>query len=189
MSGDRKSQPHPGHSQDEGASAGSKRPFAAIEQERTEQRLLCDNLELIADQLPENLDPTLCEHTYQALRVDLPFYHRNEEALYGLIGRQPDAGADVIAMINQIRQEHAIHTCYADEFREVLTLLRNGAEARRPDMFGYMLRCCFDSMRRHLDWEDLTVLPIARGRLSRNELDELSKRLEQNRRYSELSKL
>ena len=101
--------------------------------------------------------------------------------MYHLICRQADGGATLRGIVSNVCLEHAIHDCYADEFYEVLALLHAGSEARNPDMIGYMLRCCFETIRRHLEWEDLTLMPLAKQVLTVADLTSLSETLAENR--------
>ena len=153
-----------------------------IEYERTEQRQLCNRLELLADQLPEDVDHSLCEGIYEKLRFELPIYHRNEEALFDLISRHPPSKMDVSPILKYVRQEHAIHNCYADELHESLEVLRTGGYIQNPEMIGYMLRCSFETLRRHLEWEDLTVMPLAGRFLTTADFATLTEILAENRR-------
>ena len=42
-----------------------------------------------------------------------------------------------------------------------------------PNMVGYMLRSFFESYRRHIHWENAVVLPLARSRLTEEDVEEL----------------
>lgn len=157
-------------------------PLVLIEYERRDQHHLCNSLELLADQLPESVDGYLCESIYEKLRFDLPVYHRNEEALYLLIGRNAPPLLKVSPILEYVRKEHTIHNCYADELYEPLQELRTGGDIQNSDTIGYMLRCCFETMRRHLEWEDLTLMPLAGRCLTAEDQTQLSKTLAKNRK-------
>ncbi len=162
-------------------------PLAHILHERRDQHYLCGNLELLADQLPENVDAYLCERIYEKLRHDLPVYHRDEEALFDLISRNAPAELKVPQIVSYVCKEHAVHGCYADELCEPLQLLRVGADVENFDTIGYMLRCCFEAMRHHLQWEDLTLMPLAEPCLTAEDLDSLSAAFAENRKNIGLS--
>ncbi len=164
----------------DGALRGAINPFSVIEYERRDQRRLCDSLELVADQLPEQVDRYLCETLNEQLYFNLPIYHRNEEALFERIGRRAPSGMEVYPVLNRIRQEHAMHDCYADELRETLNVGCIGNGFQNPDMLGYMLRFFFETMRRHLAWEDLTLMPMVPQYLTSADLENLSTILTDN---------
>ena len=149
-------------------------PLSIIEHERRDQLRLCDSLELIADQLPEVVDHCLWASVDEKLHFNLPAYHRNEEALFECIGRRAPSWMEVPFVLDRIRHEHAMHVCYADELHENLNLRRAGDGIHNPEMIGYMLRYFFETMRQHLVWEDLTIMPMASRYLTSDDLDNLS---------------
>lgn len=48
--------------------------------------------------------------------------------------------------------------------------------------YGYMFRHFFETIRRHLDWEDLTLMSVAEHILDSNDLNQLSQIVAENRR-------
>ena len=162
-------------------------PLVIIGYERGEQRKLCDNLELIADQLPTEIDRELCRDAYERLHAKLPVYHRNEEALFGLIDRRASPALKLSKIVSHVREEHALHDCYADEFNEFLHALDAGRNNQNYDMFGYMLRCFFETMRHHLQWEEMTLMPMAGQLLTTPDLSELADVVAKNRSNMDLS--
>jgi hemerythrin-like domain-containing protein len=64
---------------------------------------------------------------------------------------------------------------------ESLDALSRGARLKNPDMVGYMLRSFFESYRRHIHWENAVVLPLARSRLSAEDLLRLEEAMNENR--------
>jgi len=156
--------------------------LAIIELERRDQLEICDCLELVADQLPEQVDLALYEFAHEKLLRKLPIYHQNEEALFERIGEHASATIDVPSILECVRREHAIHNCYADELYENLNDLRAGKRPQDPATVGYMLRFCFDSIRRHLAWEDLAVMPLAMQIVNPDDLATLVETVRKNRK-------
>ena len=52
-------------------------------------------------------------------------------------------------------------------------------------MVGYMLRSFFESYRRHIHWENAVVLPLARARLTREDIEELGAAMSRHRELGE----
>ena len=52
-------------------------------------------------------------------------------------------------------------------------------------MVGYMLRSFFESYRRHIHWENVVVLPLARARLTREDIEELGAAMSRHRELGE----
>lgn len=152
-----------------------------IQLERSDQRKLCDDMELIANQLPDDVDVDLYERIYEKLRHNLPIYHENEEALFEYTGRHESPLVEVTPILRCVRLEHATHNCFADEIYEFLDVLSAGSSVREPSTIGYMLRSCFHSIRRHLTWEDLTLMPVVRQILTTDDHSELLDKINENR--------
>jgi hemerythrin-like domain-containing protein len=162
-------------------SAGN--PLDVILQEHRWQEKLCDALERIADDLPDNVDRMLVAAVLPMLRVDLAVHVRDEEdGLFPLMrGRsRPEDNFDEIAEVLSL--EHAADAGFADEIIDQLEDLRDGRRPLNPDMLGYMLRGFFETQRRHLAWEDAVVLPLARARLRSEDLRQLSAVMLENRK-------
>jgi len=157
-------------------------PIGIIRLERNDQRRLCDNLEVIADYLPDTLGISLYESLYDKLRVNLPIYHRNEEALFDCILGQASLGIDISRALEWVRHEHTFQSYYADELAEELGILRTKGVFRNPEKTGYMLRFCFETIRQHLAWEDFTLMPLAEQSLTSEDLNRISEILANNRR-------
>lgn len=149
-------------------------PLDVIEEDHLAQAGLCDCLERIADSLPDKVDRRLCASVIESLKLEMPRHHRDEElGLFPLIEKRAEAGDNVIDILARLALEHATDESFADELLESLELLRDGEKIKNPEMIGYMLRSFFECYRRHLLWENAIVLPLARARLTRDDLEEL----------------
>ena len=132
-------------------------PVSMVLSERKHQREMCEGLELLADQLADHADQRLCTMLLQFLRNELPVHHRDEEAVFDLLrGREGDDSI-VTRWIEQAVLEHRRHIDYALELVEPLSQLAADGRLTQIEALGYMLRCAFESMRRHLDWEEITI--------------------------------
>ena len=70
-------------------------PLALLKRIRATQRQLCDNLEAIANQLPDDVDLSVCRSAWDCLRLDLPLFHRDEEVFFELLGNEHPAVIDL----------------------------------------------------------------------------------------------
>lgn len=157
-------------------------PLDVIEKDHLDQAQLCDCLEQIADGLPDNVDRRLCAKVTDSLRLEMPVHHRDEElGLFPLIERRAHSADNIIDILARLALEHATDESFADELFESLELLRDGGKLKNPDMVGYMLRSFFECYRRHLLWENAIVLPLARTRLTSDDLEELGRRMRDQR--------
>ncbi|QIG48900.1 hypothetical protein G5V57_14905 [Nordella sp. HKS 07] len=127
---------------------------------------------------PDNVDRRLCATVIESLRFDMPRHHRDEElGLFPLIEKREQAGDNIIDILARLALEHATDESFADELLESLELLRDGGKLNNPEMVGYMLRSFFECYRRHLLWENAIVLPLARARLTSDDLKELGRKM------------
>lgn len=157
-------------------------PLDLIEHEHLIQAQLCDSLERIADDLPDNVDRRLCRKVIDSLQFEMPLHHRDEElGLFPLIEKRalpPDNIHDILA---RLALEHATDESFAEELLESLEGLSEGRKLKNPEMVGYMLRSFFESYRRHILWENAIVLPLARARLTPEDLDALDRAMVSHR--------
>ncbi|MFN4143388.1 hemerythrin domain-containing protein [Aestuariivirga sp.] len=146
---------------------------------------MCDALERIADGLPDEVDRRLCAQVASCLQFDLPLHHHDEEAALFPLLRERALPEDGLAQIlDRLASEHASDNDFASEIAEALELLGQGGRPDNPDMLGYMLRGFFERYRRHVHWENTLVMPIARMRLTPEDLEQLSARMDENRRQT-----
>lgn len=171
-------------SQKANGSPTSRDPLNIIGYERGDQRRLCETLESIADKLGETAEEPICRDAYAVLKDRLPVYHRNEEALFGLLAQHEPNLFPVAEIVEKIKSEHCAYESYADELDEFMESHRTG---RDLGVYGYMFRCFFETIRCHLDWEELTLMPSARHYLDSSDLDQLVEIVAENRRSIGLS--
>ena len=146
---------------------------------------MCDAMELIADGLPDEVDRRLCARVASCLEFDLPLHHHDEEhALFPLLRTRalPEDGLDVI--LERLVAEHSSDNDFASEIAEALEALGQGSRPQNPEMLGYMLRGFFERYRRHVQWETTLVMPLARLRLTPDDLAALQAQMSQNRRQA-----
>lgn len=161
-------------------------PIAVFEMEHEWKLGLCDALELIADGLPNSSQPDLCRSVVHVLRVGLPQHVALEEQLlFPALRRSPQFGVDCERVLRALEQEHESDDPFAHEIAEELEQLAGGDKPRNSEMLGYMLRGFFIPLRRHINWENVTILPTARRVLSPEDKMELAANLNDNWRLNE----
>jgi hypothetical protein len=119
---------------------------------------LCDDLELVADCLPDRAPPALCQRLSCEVVSTLMRAHLcEEELLLPLLAGSPRP--ELRHLAGRLRKEHEFDSGVALEVEELLASLAIGRATLSPDAMGYMLRSFFESMRRHIRSEqDLLVL-------------------------------
>lgn len=156
-------------------------PMSVIALERDRQRQVCDELEQLADQLGGPLDVRMCTSLKSQLEIDLPLYHRDEEALFELLLKQNPGNPVLAACTQQAISQHAAMQDYVLELLEPLGDMTVGIIPRNLDTVGYILRYCFDCMRHHLQWEDVSIFRAQTPDLPNIDLERLRLAMTRNR--------
>ena len=163
----------------------ARNPLDMIASAHAVQVEMCDAMERIADGLPDEVDRRLCAQVASCLQYDLPLHHHDEEeGLFPLLRARakPEDGVDQI--LERLTSEHSSDNDFASEIAEALETLGQGGRPANPEMLGYMLRGFFERYRRHVHWENQLVMPLARLRLTRDDLDQLAARMNEYRRHA-----
>lgn len=126
-----------------------------------EKLRLCDALEQIADSLPSRVDRLVCLRVANHLVPLLQTCHRYEEDRIFPLFESADAGDPHRRdSVNRLRSEHVEDEFLAHEITEVLFSIGHGGPVENPEAVGFMLRTCFQSLRRHIAFEREHILPI-----------------------------
>lgn len=157
---------------------GVRDPIVVLECEHAALLALCDVLEQIADALPSRVNRVQARRAATQLSVGLPAHMRFEEDdLFPLLRARAYLGSPISSILLLLEQEHEADEGYALEIAEELEILADAGEPRNAEMLGYMLRGFFVSQRRHIQWENVVLLPAAREILRPEDLAGLQQRL------------
>lgn len=153
----------------------SNDPIADIEADHACLLRLCDVLEAIADGLPGLWDREKTVVAIDVLRHGLIGHARLEDvALFPLLRRRADGDRALASYLAQLESEHVHDTDFAFELADELDGLLLRGRTSRGDQVGYMLRGFFIAQRRHIEWENVAVLPVARRVLAGPDLAALA---------------
>lgn len=110
---------------------------------------LCDQLEALADSLPNNVDRLTCLIIAgRLLPLMRQAHHFEEEVLFPVAQSQPQRRHSMTIL--RLKAEHLHDELSADEITEELLRIGHGDEIANPEAFGFMLRAFFENVRRHL---------------------------------------
>lgn len=119
---------------------------------------VCGDLEALADQLGARaLAPYSCRSVLKRLKTDLSLCHRNEELLYKLMMRRSTESSAISRCIEVAIDEHARAETCTLELAEPLSEAGEGLLNWNANAFGYLMRHCFETITRHLEWEDAAI--------------------------------
>ena len=123
------------------------------------QLALCTALEEIADSLPANINRQKCIYAAKALIPLINGIHRyEEEALFPMLEVKRSGDRDMAEAIARLKFEHVEDECFAEELTDTLGRLGIGDGTVNAEAAGYMLRGFFESIRRHIAFEQQFML-------------------------------
>jgi hemerythrin-like domain-containing protein len=160
----------------------ARNPLDMIAMCHEAQAEMCDALEHIADGLPDDIDRRLCARLAGWLQFDLALHHHDEEeALFPLLRKRAHPQDRLDMILERLASEHSTDMDLASDIAEELASLAQGHRPANPEMLGYMLRGFFEAYRRHVHWENALLMPLARQRLTLEDLELLQARLDEIR--------
>ncbi len=130
---------------------------------------LCEELEHIADCLPSNVDELTCLSIAAKLIPILRLAHEYEESVIFPAYEKAIAGTGQSMSVDRLRGEHISDECFAADLTVILLKIGHGGYVDQAETFGFMLRGFFDSLRRHVAFENEHVAPIIRNSILNNQ--------------------
>lgn len=158
-------------------------PIQFVLDARQQQRVLCDDLECVADSLGGTVDTSLCLSLIDRIASDLPRLHRDEEALYHIL-ESGSASRDLSSVLVQVEIDHRRFEDSTPEIIEHLMGLCSNGTSYGSESTGYALRCLFDGIRQHQAWEDITMLGYLSRPLEPSEVAQFHAQIARNRRQN-----
>lgn len=152
-------------------------PLDYIFAEHFRQRVLCNALDEIADQ--ERPDRPMIEAVLRFLRVDFaPHMQDEEHDLFPLLRRRAEPEDRIDDVIGQLTQEHAADRLDAKLITEGLSkVLAGKAATGAASALGKLLHRFAENERNHLTLENAIILPLARVRLTADDLRNMAKQM------------
>lgn len=138
---------------DAGGASGYERCLIQLE-------ALCRALERLADALPSRVDTRGAELLAQTLQQALRTCHQVEADVVFpvLLNTHPEMGATIA----RLRAEHVEDEDQACEVTDAILTFVIVPKRKDVEELGYLLRCLFVSLRRHLAFDRDYVLPLYR---------------------------
>ncbi len=152
-------------------------PLDYIFAEHFRQRVLCNALDEIADQ--ERPDRQMIEAVLRFLRVDFaPHMQDEEHDLFPLLRRRAEPEDRIDDVIGQLTQEHAADRLDARLITEGLSKVLAGKAATGvASSLGKLLHRFAENERNHLTLENAIILPLARVRLTADDIRNMTKQM------------
>ena len=149
-------------------------PIEFLYAEHDRQLVICAALDHLAA-APEAPDAQeTAEMILDYADSDMPLHLRDEEEdlFPRLLERcEPEDGLE--NLVDQLEHEHETDSVLYQRFKDALRTLAKGESLDHPEVFRSDAEAFATLQRRHLNWENGTVLPLARQRLTPEDLDEM----------------
>lgn len=121
---------------------------------------LCKTLERIANTLPDDIDPELCQAAVGSIhRVMTRVVQIEQEAFTSQVATL--GARDLAPTIERLLRENIEDLSYAEELQETLAEFGAGHRTIAADALGYMLRGFFEARRRRIALEREIISALA----------------------------
>jgi len=153
-------------------------PIAFMLQEHDRQLDICARLEtLISSDSSAWKVPTVSP-LLQFLAEDLPIHIADEEQdLFPMLLARQESDPNLPVILDQLVSEHELDHGLIEPIMDDLRQLAEGRELTDRTRFCVQVRTFTEALRRHLNWENRVVLPIAERVLSAEDCAELGVRI------------
>ncbi len=122
---------------------------------------LCKQLEIIADDLPDNIDGQSYLYAARMIYPEIKRCHDFEETVFFPAVRKAESeDTPLESILERLRYEHWEDESYAEEVSEALSGYVHEPANRNPETLAYMLRGFFEGLRRHIAFERDHLIPI-----------------------------
>lgn len=158
--------------------ADFEQPLDVIRKVHERQAEVCDRLDELIGHLTVGPIAEEARGLLDFLTEELPRHVGDEEEdLFRLLEARcpPEDGLPVL--LDQLSREHELDEDLVDFLVEDLRTLVSGHRLSNPVRLLNNVRAFTETQRRHLAWEDATVLPLAERRLTADDFDYLSRRM------------
>ena len=109
---------------------------------------------------------------YAVSEMPLHLADEEQDLFPRLVARcDPEDGIDNI--VDQLEHEHETDSALYKRLEHELKGIARGKASSHPEVFASDARAFAMLQRRHLNWENGTILPLARQKLTREDLDDM----------------
>ena len=152
--------------------------LAMIGRDHARQLKVCDILEDTAQELLSEASPVLLSAVTGFLREDLPNHIRDEEqGLFPLLKQHVGDDGDLRAILKQLQADHEFDEDLVDFLLTDLDKLAKGHHLANPQRLLINMNAFARGLRRHIEWEEGVVMPLARRVLAPEDVQALGRQM------------
>ena len=157
-------------------------PIAFIQNDHVRQLRMCNLLDAFTDRLEVSPVASLAGALLQFLKTDLPSHTADEEAdLFPALRRRCLQEDGIEEVLRQLSREHELDGDLIDFMVDDLEILADGGTLSNPVRLLMNVREFAEMQRRHLTWENRVILPLARNRLTPDDLAAIGRNMAERR--------
>jgi hemerythrin-like domain-containing protein len=151
-------------------------PLAFLRADYGRQLRLCNLLDAFTEKLEAEPVKPLASALLAYLKEDLPFDSEDKETdLLPALERRCEADDGLEEIRRQLAREHELNNDLAAFMVDDLEALADGRSLTNPVRLVNNVREFSETQRRHVTWEDRVLLPLARQRLTPEDLAEIGR--------------
>lgn len=153
-------------------------PIDFILKEHDCQFEVCALLKRLLDALESEPRAQWAERVLAYLTEDLPVHIEDEEEdLFPMLASRKGEETEFLTILDQLILEHEFDRGLVEPMLNGVRDIAEGRALADPTRFYMYARTFTEAMRRHLNWENRIVLPLASKILSEEEKAELANRI------------
>lgn len=153
-------------------------PIAFILEQHERQLAICDRLEDLITIPIDQLEARSVHALLDFLTTDLPDHIEDEERdLFPILGARLADDQNLSVILDQLILEHELDRDLVEPIVEGLRLVVDGGDLVDPTVFYASVMTFAEAMRRHLNWENRVILPLAETVLSEDDRLQLGERI------------
>ena len=158
-------------------------PIAFILDEHERQLEVCDHLEDLMMNPDSEATKSVASAVFVFLTEDLPRHIEDEECdLFPALASRKDSHGDLPVILDQLVSEHELDRGLVEPIVEELRGIVDGQIPAGSKRFCVNARAFTEAMRRHLNWENRIVLPLAEKVLTEQDRREMGRKMADRRR-------
>jgi hemerythrin-like domain-containing protein len=161
-------------------------PLAFIRDDHGRQLRMCNLLDAFTEKLEVEPVKPLASALLEYLKDDLPLHTEDEERdlLPALERRcEPDDGLEEIK--RQLSREHELNADLVTFMVDDLEALADGRSLTNPVRLATNVKEFSETQRQHVTWEERVLLPLARQRLTPEDLAEIGRNMAARREVAD----
>jgi len=161
-------------------------PIAFIRDDHARQLRMCNLLDAFTEKL--ELEPVmpLASALLEYLTGDLPLHTQDEEQdLRPVLEQRCEPGDGLDEVLKQLTKEHELNRDLVSFMIEDLEALADGRTLSNPVRLLMNVKEFSETQRQHVTWEERVLLPLARQRLTPEDLAAIGRNMAKRREESD----